>query len=123
MANTELLEVEARLGRPLEDDETPRVEALLDEAEVLVEAYLGRPIPEPAPKAVATVVSRMVARVLEAPEASFSVDTVSNTAGPFSQSRKFTTGASGGGPWLTANDKLILRRFRRGNGFYSIEVC
>lgn len=119
-----LRDVEDRLGAGVDADGEVRVEALIAEAVVLVESYLGGPVPQdPTPDAIRVVVSRMVARVIQAPEPSFSVDTMSNTAGPFSQSRKFTTGASGGAPWLTANDKLVLDRFRRRKGFYSVEVC
>lgn len=114
-------DVRARLGGELEEEQEVRAASLIEEASVLVEGYLGR-VPDPVPRAVSVVVSRMVARVLQAPTPSFSVDTISQSAGAFSQSQKFTTGASGGSPWLTAQDKTVLNRFRKRRGFYSISM-
>lgn len=116
-------DVQARIGGDLDEEQTSRVDSLIEEASVLVEAYLDQPVPWPVPRAVTVVVSRMVARVLQAPAPSFAVDTLTQTAGQFSQSKKFTTGASGGAPWLTAQDKTVLNRFRRRRrGFYSISM-
>ena len=100
------------------DDET---RALLEEASVLVDGYIGREL-DPIPRPVSVVVSRMVARVLMAPAPSFSVDTISQTAGAFSQSQTFTTGAAGGAPWLTTQDKTVLNRYRKRRGFYSVSM-
>lgn len=116
-----LTDVTARLGGDLEPEKEGSALGLLEEASALVEGYLGR-VPDPVPRAVSVVVSRMVARVLQAPAPSFSVDTISQSAGAFSQSQKFTTGASGGSPWLTAQDKTVLNRFRKRRGFYSISM-
>lgn len=116
-------DVEKRLGRDLEDDELAVVEGLLEEAEVLVEGYLGR-IPEPVPRRVSVVASRMVARVLEQPDAeAFYAESVQHSAGPFSETKRYSTGASGGSPWLTAADKQALRRVRvGGGGIYTIGI-
>lgn len=116
-------DVEKRLGRDLEDDELVVVEGLLEEAEVLVEGYLGR-IPEPVPRRVSVVASRMVARVLEQPDAeAFYAESVQHSAGPFSETKRYSTGASGGSPWLTAADKQALRRVRvGGGGIYTIGI-
>lgn len=115
-------DVRDRLGGDLDEGWEVAAASLIYEASVLVEGYLGRAL-DPVPHAVSVVVSRMVARVLQAPEPSFSVDSTSYSAGPFSQSQKFTTGASGGSPWLTAQDKTVLNRFRRRRrGFYSIPM-
>ena len=116
-------DVEKRLGRDLEDDELAVVEGLLEEAEVLVEGYLGR-IPEPVPRRVSVVASRMVARVLEQPNAeAFYAESVQHSAGPFSETKRYSTGASGGSPWLTAADKQALRRVRvGGGGIYTIGI-
>lgn len=116
-----LTDVTARLGGDLDPEKEGAALGLLEEASVLVEGYLGR-VPDPVPRAVTVVVSRMVARVLQAPAPSFSVDTISQSAGAFSQSQKFTTGAAGGSPWLTAQDKTVLNRFRKRRGFYSISM-
>lgn len=116
-------DVEKRLGRDLEDDELAVVEGLLEEAEVLVEGYLGR-IPEPVPRRVTVVASRMVARVLEQPDAeAFYAESVQHSAGPFSETKRYSTGASGGSPWLTAADKQSLRQSRSGGrGIYTIGI-
>lgn len=116
-------DVEKRLGRDLDGDELAVVEGLLEEAEVLVEGYLGR-IPEPVPRRVSVVASRMVARVLEQPDAeAFYAESVQHSAGPFSETKRYSTGASGGSPWLTAADKQALRRVRvGGGGIYTIGI-
>lgn len=117
----ELSDVAARLGEEVPENKVHVTEGLLEEASALVEGYLGRTFDD-VPRPVAVVVSRMVARVLQAPEPSFAVETLSQSAGAFSQSQKFTTGASGGSPWLTAADKTALSRFRKRRGFYSISM-
>lgn len=116
-------DVEKRLGRDLDADELAVVEGLLEEAEVLVEGYLGR-IPDPVPRRVSVVASRMVARVLEQPDAeAFYAESVQHSAGPFSETKRYSTGASGGSPWLTAADKQALRRVRvGGGGIYTIGI-
>ncbi|AWR15527.1 hypothetical protein [Corynebacterium diphtheriae] len=119
-----LSDVEARLGELLDDDaDVRRAEGLLAEASALVVGYIGHR-PEPVPDAVALVVSRMVARVLEAPEdAGFNAESASYTAGPFSQNVKFSAGASGGSPWLTASDKVMLRPYwKRRKGVFSMTM-
>lgn len=116
-----LADVIDRMGGDLTPEDANKATALLEEASVLVEGYLGQ-VPDPVPRAVSVVVSRMVARVMQAPAPSFSVDTISQSAGAFSQSQKFTTGAAGGSPWLTAQDKTVLNRFRRRRGFYSVSM-
>lgn len=116
-------DVEKRLGRELEEDETFVVDGLLEEAEVLIEGYLGH-IPVPVPRRVVVVASRMVARVLEQPDVdAFYAESVQHAAGPFSETKRYSTGASGGSPWLTAADKQALRRARRGGGgIYTIGI-
>lgn len=107
-------DVAKRLGRDLDDDEKVVVEGLLEEAEVLIEGFLGE-IPQPVPRRVTVVASRMVARVLEQPDAeAFYAESIQHAAGPFSETKRFSTGASGGAPWLTAADKQALRRARSG---------
>ena len=62
-------------------------------------------------------------RVLQAPTDSFGVESTSYSAGPFSQNRTYSQGASGGSPWLTAVDKKVLARFgRRRGGIFSVEL-
>lgn len=116
-------DVEARLGRELSDDEELRVGGLLEEASLLVESHTGREFDEPIPNAIRVVVSRMVARVLQAPAETLGVESASYTAGPFSQNRTYSQGSSGGSPWLTAVDKKVLSRFgRRRGGITSVEL-
>lgn len=117
-----IVDVEARLGRDISEDEVLRVDGLLEEASVLVESHLGREF-DVVPAAVRLVVSRMVARVLEAPDDGFNSESASFTAGPFSKNVQYVAGASGGSPWLTAVDRKMLRPFgaRRG-GIYSVEL-
>lgn len=116
-------DVEKRLGRDLDDDELDAVDGLLEEAEVLIEGYLGK-IPQPVPRRVSVVASRMVARVLEQPDAeAFYAESVQHSAGPFSEAKRYSTGASGGSPWLTAADKQSLRQSRSGGrGIYTIGI-
>ena len=68
--------------------------------------------------------SRMVARVLEQPDVeAFYAESVQHTAGPFAETKRFSSGASGGAPWLTAADKQALRQSRSGGrGIYTIGI-
>ena len=105
-------DVEARLGRPLTADESPRVDGLLVEASASARAWMGCDSdPDPVPDDVALVVSRMAARVVQAPAGPSHMDQFSQTAGPFARSGTFTEGATSGSPWLTKDDKRILRRY------------
>lgn len=120
---TTVSDVEARLDTQFDVSEHARVESLIEEATVLIEGYLGRPLTEPVPRAVRVVAARMVARVLEAPEGSgFNQESASYTSGPFSKSVKFVAGASGGSPWLTAADKMALRGAGGRGGIYTIGI-
>lgn len=114
-------DVEKRLNAELDDDARERVEALFEEATVLVEGYLGT-IPDPVPRAIRVVVSRMVAQVIQSPDTGFFTETQSVTSGPFSKSVKFASGGNGGAPWLSATAKTTLRRFRSGGGIYTLEM-
>ena len=116
-----IVDVEARLGRDISEDEVLRVDGLLEEASVLVESHLGREF-EVVQAAFRLVVSRMVARVLESPDDGFNSESASFTAGPFSKNVKYVAGASGGSPWLTTQDKTVLNRFRKRRGFYSVPM-
>lgn len=104
-------DVEARLGRPLTVDESLRVGGLLVEASASARAWMRCVSdPDPVPEDVALVVSRMAARVLAAPVGPSHLDQFSQTAGVFAQSGTYTEGATSGSPWLTKDDKRILRR-------------
>lgn len=116
-------DVETRLGRDLTESEAQRVIGLIEEAQVIISGYLGA-IPDPVPPAVRVVVSRMVARVLEQPDSeAFYAESVSHSAGPFSETKRYSSGASGGAPWLTASDKQALAAVRRrGRGIYTLKM-
>lgn len=107
-------DVEERLGRPLDGLEVDRVAGLLDEATALVSAHCGQPWDAgatPIPPRIRIVVSRMVARVLQAPDDGLAAESASFTAGPFSQNVRYAGGGSGGGPWLSATDRKLLAPF------------
>ena len=115
MALAQASDVVAALGRPLDDDETARVDVLLDEASDLVSAWVGHDFAGDAqtPGDVVRVVARMAARVLDRGGGlPVGVSTVQATIGPLSQSVGIDPAASGGGPWLSASDKTILARYR-----------
>ena len=119
-ALAEASDVVELLGRPLTQTEGTQVDALLREASALVIGYTG-PIELDAgvlvPEPIRGVVARMVARVLQqSGMAPVGVESGSLSAGPFAQSVKWAAGASSGGPWLSASDKLALRPYRSGMG-------
>lgn len=114
MALASRVDVEVRLGRTLTSTEVPSVNELLDEASDLAEAYMSC-TPEPVPDAVKRVVARMVVRRMEA-DPSIPVGLTQTgrreTAGPMSlnNTQSFSEGSTSGAPWLTRNDKIVLRR-------------
>lgn len=106
--------VVTRLGRDLTDEESERVEGLLDEASVAVVGYLGYEPGEPVPDAVAIVVSRMVARALSsASSVDVGLTNIVRTVGPITLQRGYTPDATSGGVWLTRQDKTSLRPYAR----------
>lgn len=113
LANLE--DVQARLGRPLTTDEETRAAGLLVEASASARAWMAcADDPDPVPDDVSLVVSRMVARVLKAPASPpqmQNLDQFSRSAGVYSQSGTYTEGSTSGSPWLTKDDKRILRRY------------
>ena len=128
-------DVVSRLGRPLTPVEQTRADGLLDEASALVLAYLGWDevpmdpldplVPLAIPSAVFIVTSRMVARVLDQDAASTrpaGAESVTQAAGPFSQSYTFGSGSTSGAPWLAAGDKVLLKRFRVNGGQVSVPM-
>lgn len=109
-------DVEARLERPLDNDQT-RAVSLLDEASLLLVGYLGYdPTGQDGaiPAAVTMACSRMVARVLSSASDLANVEHSQTTAGLYSESLTYTPGSTSGGPWLTASDKVMLKPFRSG---------
>lgn len=121
-------DVEARLRRELTDDEVEYVDAMIAEAQALIEGYLGcppdvYPTLNDVPSGLRIVASRMVARTIEqasqgASGAPIGVQQVSQTAGPFVQQQSYVQGANTGSPWIGASDRTALRPYRcRGRAF------
>ncbi|PJE24734.1 MAG: hypothetical protein CK431_04350 [Mycobacterium sp.] len=106
-------DVSDRLEGELSDDVD--VEALLDEASVTVEEFLRRTFTEDdeIPRAVAIVVSRMVARRLTAngDDATSVPDGVSQL-GATDYQASFAEPFVSMGVWLNRTDKAMLRRHR-----------
>lgn len=108
-------DVAARLDRTLTPDETRQAAGLLEEASDLAAAWM-RCVPEPVPAEVVRVVSRMVARVMSVDPATpvgLTQTQFSEQAGPMgvTRSQSFSEDATTRAPWLTRNDKTVLRRF------------
>ena len=104
-------DVEKRLSRELDEDEARYLDGPLEEASILVESYCGRSFTEPIPDAVRVVVSRMVARTLDAPDLTPGLESEQLSAGSFQQTSRFGSDSMSGGPWLTRKDKTMLKAF------------
>lgn len=116
-----LTDLDSRIPGVEYDEETAL--GLLQEASILVESYLGKGFKDPIPETIRVVVSRMVARVIEAPKETAFQQSSSFTAGPFGKSVTHSHGGSGGAPWLTASDKTMLAPYRRRRrGLHSITM-
>lgn len=113
-------DVESLLDAEVGD--TGRIEALIRQAGVLVEAYCRREFTDPVPDAVSAVVSGMVARSVgsNAVDVPTGATSMMNVAGPFTRQTQFAAGSTDGGVWLTKMDKMVLRRFR--GGAYSVRT-
>lgn len=115
MALASVEDVEARLGRNLTSDEQSVAAGLLDEASDLAVAFM-RCTPDPMPAEVTRVVSRMVARVLSTDASvpfGLTQSARTQTAGAMTltNSQSFSEGSTSRAPWLSATDKVVLRRF------------
>lgn len=112
-------DVELALGRSLSPSEEERLASLLTKASAIVIGYTGQDFePAPYPEVVSVVVGEMVARVLTAATVAPMIPESQN-AGPFAV--RYPSAVTGGGPWLTAGDKLALRSSRRGGGVTSVQ--
>lgn len=105
-------DVEARLRRDLTDAEVADLGALSEEAAYLIEGHVGRSLGDPPPQVAVVVASRMVARVFGSPDSPVGVESTQASAGSFQLTRKFSEGATSGGPWLARADKIMLRALR-----------
>lgn len=118
MALATQVEVVAWLGRPLTPSEAGRVEALLARADAIVMGYLGcAEEPDPVPPAISSTVGEIVGRTLTQGAAA-GIDQLAIDDG----SVRFNANASSGGVWLSAMDKLALRRYRCGGGLVSVQL-
>lgn len=122
-------DVADRLRRALTPDEGEHVYSLIEEASLLVLAWLGCPASvtdawPPAPDAVRVTTSRMVARVIEQAAARITTgaEQFTQQAGVFGQTLRFAPGATSGGPWLAKQDKELLAPFRCAGGIQSIGI-
>lgn len=108
-------DIEAATGLEVTAEDEARVSFLIRSAVAAVEGYIGAQIPDPAPDAVVVVVTRMVARSLgqESDGTPTGMTGDMFVAGPFTRQRQFASGSNDGGVWLSAQDKVMLRPFRR----------
>jgi len=124
-------DVEARLRRDLTQEEDEYVGGIIDEAQVLVTAYLGRgenpfETEEDVPTAVRIVTSLMVARVIKEaaamPPEYFGAIQAGTTAGPFSEQVTFAKESRLGSPWLTRNDRETLAPYSAKTRAFSVDT-
>ena len=108
----ELSDVQRLLpDQPIPSDDNEYVDALIEEAGDLVEAYCRTTFSTPVPDRIRRVVARMVARAYAEKDGTVpeGASSASLTAGPFSRSYGFEAGSTTSGVWLSANDKQRLR--------------
>lgn len=120
MALATQADVEADLGRPLNESEQARLPSLLTKASAAVIGYTGQDFePAPYPETVVAVVAGMVSRVFEAGATGLANVEQQNT-GPFGV--RYATGSTSSAPWLSSADKMMLRPFRLGGGLTSVQL-
>lgn len=108
-------DIEAVLRRPLAETEVTALGHLTDEAQLLIESFTHGDYEQPeVPTAVRTVANRMIARSFNADPSLEGVTQVSNTNGPFNQSRTYVAG--GTGLFLSKADRQMLSKLRDGFG-------
>jgi len=120
-------DVEDRLRRPLTSDESNYVDAVLDEASLIVTEWCDDDAwsTDAVPDMVILVVSRMVANVFSAGAEQLSPaggDSVQLQAGPYGVTRHYSGDAATGGPWLTRDMKRKLRPWRTGGMAFVVDM-
>lgn len=124
-------DVEKRLRRILTTAEAEYLPGMIEEAQLLVVAFLGcgedaYPTVDDVPAAVRVVTSRMVARVIEQAETTppemLGATQVGNTAGPFSQQVSFAQPRYGS-PWLQRTDKETLEPYSCAGKAFEIDLA
>lgn len=107
---------------PVEEIDERRFSWLLTETEALIRAY--RPgLPEDVsewPKAAEVVAMRVMSRSYNAGDVPVGASQQQVTAGSFSHSTSFSSDSTGGGVWLTKQDRILLRG--RGGGAYGVDT-
>lgn len=109
-------EVEALLGRELSESETRRAESLILAASVLVAQFTGADYQGGVPQVHQVVAATMVARAMATPQEMVGVNQATDSTGPFTHTRSYTSSFSEGGVWLSSMDKQMLGGGRRAEG-------
>jgi len=92
-------------------DDRRFIRAMIDEATVAIDAYLGGHVDGEVPSAVRVVCARVAARAVSRGLSAVPVgaESQSFSAGPYSTTQNFGSNSNGGGVFLTAEDKRMLR--------------
>jgi hypothetical protein len=122
-------DVEDALGRSLTDEEEAKVTSWLIDAGYLIDGYKGSTDGlDSAGVALAAAVTARYRQVsvnmaIRALSSNIPVGASSGSeiAGPFQQQVTYMAPAAGGGVWLSASDKLMLRRVG-GGSFTSVQL-
>lgn len=118
-------ELETRLGEDIPEDAVAQVRQLVMDATSVVEGYIGQRVGDPVPDAVRSVVGRMVCRALgqESGDAQAPVGATGmmNVAGSFTRQLQWSSGSTDGGVWISSQEKLMLRPFKKRRGVCSYQ--
>ena len=104
-------DVTDRLTMEPDRDDRRFIRAMIDEATVAIDAYMGSHVGDDVPSAVRVVCARVAARAVSRglSTAPVGAESQSFTAGPFSATQNFGSNSNGGGVFLTGEDKRMLR--------------
>lgn len=115
-------DIQSATGIDVPEDEVGQVEFLIRSAVAAVEGYLGYVVSEPVPDAVMVVVTRMVGRALGQEESGAPTGMTGDmfVAGSFTRQRQFASGSNDGGVWLSAQDKTMLKPYKKRQAVRSV---
>lgn len=115
-------DIESATGLEVATEDEPQALFLIRSAVAAAEGYLGQRIPDPAPDAMVVVVTRMVARALGQEKAGTPTGMTGDmfVAGSFTRQRQFASGSNDGGVWLSAQDKIMLKPYKRRQAVRSV---